>query len=66
MAAQYFYQAIEINSRSSVLETYYGITKHNSNQPEEALKAFERAEILDPTNPLNRYQKATVLVSLDR
>jgi anaphase-promoting complex subunit 3 len=32
----------------------------------ESLKYFERAEQLDPTNGLNRYQKANALVRLER
>ena len=30
------------------------------------MKCFEHAESLDPLNPLNKYQKATVLTSLER
>ena len=32
----------------------------------DALKCFENAETMDSLNPLNRYQKATVLMSLER
>lgn len=49
-----------------MLYTYLGMTQHNSNKPHEALASFEKAESMDPSNPLNKYQKATVLVSLER
>jgi anaphase-promoting complex subunit 3 len=42
------------------------MTKHNCNSPNEALNNFEKAEQMDPQNPLNKYQKATVLMSLER
>ena len=63
-ATQYFKSAIKINSRSSVLSTYLGMTYFHNKQPREALECFEMAEKMDPNNPLNRYQKATVLMSL--
>ena len=49
-----------------MLWTYLGMTKHNCNQPNDALKCFENAETMDPNNPLNKYQKATVLMSLEK
>ena len=42
------------------------MTLHNANQPMEALQCFEEAEKMDPNNPLNKYQKATVLASMDK
>ena len=42
------------------------MTKHNCNRPEEALGHFKKAEEMDSTNPLNKYQKANVLVALER
>jgi anaphase-promoting complex subunit 3 len=42
------------------------MTKHNCNSPMEALENFEKSEKMDSTNPLNKYQKATVLMSLER
>lgn len=65
-AAQFFKQAITINQRSAVLFTYLGMTMHNGNDPHKALEQFEKAENLDPSNPLNKYQKATVLMSLEK
>ena len=63
-AIQYFKRAIAINNRSSVLYTYLGMTYLRNRQLNEALQAFEIAEKMDPNNPLNKYQKATVLVSM--
>eukprot|EP00826_Nyctotherus_ovalis_P047040 TRINITY_DN5363_c0_g4_i2.p1 TRINITY_DN5363_c0_g4~~TRINITY_DN5363_c0_g4_i2.p1 ORF type:complete len:364 (-),score=83.15 TRINITY_DN5363_c0_g4_i2:51-1142(-) len=65
-AIQYFRNAIRINPRSSVLYTYMGMTYSHKQQPKDALDAFEIAEKMDPNNPLNKYQKATVLISLNR
>eukprot|EP00826_Nyctotherus_ovalis_P059859 TRINITY_DN8361_c0_g4_i1.p1 TRINITY_DN8361_c0_g4~~TRINITY_DN8361_c0_g4_i1.p1 ORF type:complete len:321 (+),score=86.17 TRINITY_DN8361_c0_g4_i1:1391-2353(+) len=65
-AIQYFRHAIKINSKSSVLHTYLGMTYFHNKQPNEALTCFERAEKLDPENPLNKYQKATVLLSMNK
>ena len=42
------------------------MTKHNCAQPGEALQYFEKSEQVDPTNSLNKFQKANVLISLDR
>ncbi len=65
-AIQYFKTAIKINPRSSVLVTYLGMTYFHNRQPREALECFEAAEKMDPNNPLNRYQKATVLMSMNQ
>ena len=65
-AIQYFKYAIGINSRSSVLYTYLGMTHFHHRQSREALNCFEIAEKMDPNNPLNKYQKATVLISMNQ
>jgi anaphase-promoting complex subunit 3 len=65
-AIQYFRHAIKINYKSSVLHTYLGMTYFHNKQANEALDCFERAEKLDPENPLNKYQKATVLISMNK
>ena len=65
-AIQYFKNAIKINPRSSVLSTYLGMTYFHNRQPREALECFDIAEKMDPNNPLNRYQKATVLMSMNQ
>ena len=41
------------------------MTLHNCHETDKALECFERAEQIDPKNPLNKYQKGTVLMSLD-
>jgi len=65
-AIQYFRNAIRINYKSSVLHTYLGMTYFHNKQGNEALDCFEKAEKLDPENPLNKYQKATVLISTNK
>ena len=65
-AHHHFKSAIDINQRSSILWTYLGITLHNCGQTAQALQCFEKAEQLDPKIPLPRYQKATVLLTLER
>ena len=42
------------------------MTKHNCSQPLEALQFFEKSEQVDPNNSLNKFQKANVLIALDR
>lgn len=63
-AIQYFKRAIGINSKSSVLHTYLGMAYFRNRQSQEALASFEISDAMDPNNPLNKYQKATVLISL--
>lgn len=65
-AHHHFKSAIDINQRSAILWTYLGITLHNCGQTVAALQCFEKAEQLDPKIPLPRYQKATVLLTLER
>jgi len=65
-AIQYLKSAIKINPKSSVLSTYLGMTFFHNKQAREALECFDMAEKMDPNNPLNRYQKATVLMSLNQ
>ena len=40
--------------------------RHNCSLPQEALGWFEKAEEIDKENSLNKFQKANVLVALDR
>jgi len=42
------------------------MTLHNCSQTGQALQCFEKAEQMDPKNPLNKYQKGTVLMTLER
>ena len=43
-----------------------GMIRHNCSLPQEALGWFEKAEAIDKENSLNKFQKANVLVALDR
>jgi tetratricopeptide (TPR) repeat protein len=62
----YFKRALQINSQSSVLMTYLGMAHNNNKQVTQALACFEKAEKMDPHNPLNKYQKANVLMVLNK
>ena len=39
---------------------------HNCNRTSKALTFFEKAEKIDPLNPLNKYQKGTILMTLEQ
>jgi len=65
-AIQYFKYAMKIHSYSSILPTYLGMTYSRNKQPNKALEYFDLADKLDPGNPLNRYQKASALISLNQ
>ena len=39
---------------------------HNYQKTAHALKCFDQAERIDPRNPMNKYQKGSVLVALER
>ena len=43
-AHQYFMNATDINKRSAMLWTYFGITKTNCDLTKQALDCFEKAE----------------------
>ena len=58
--------ATDINSKLATLWTYRGMALHNCQKTSKALQCFDRAEKIDPRNPLNKYQKGTVLMSLER
>eukprot|EP01015_Nassula_variabilis_P002144 TRINITY_DN1115_c0_g1_i2.p1 TRINITY_DN1115_c0_g1~~TRINITY_DN1115_c0_g1_i2.p1 ORF type:complete len:422 (-),score=62.91 TRINITY_DN1115_c0_g1_i2:38-1303(-) len=61
-----FLKAISINHRCPVLYSYLGMTLFAKGEFAEALRYFDNSEMLDPNNYLNRFQKANVLVKLDR
>ncbi|VVA97829.1 unnamed protein product [Arabis nemorensis] len=63
-AQHQFQQALRINPRSSVIMCYSGIALHESKRNDEALKMMEKAIIADARNPLPKYYKANILISL--
>lgn len=65
-AEHHFRRAFFINPRSSVLMCYLGMSLHSLRRNEEALEMIEKAILADPKNPLPLYQKANILLSLER
>lgn len=65
-AADHFRRALSINGRLPVLHTYLGMTLATKKEFQDALRCFDNAEMLDPNNVLNRYQKCSTLVQLSR
>ncbi|KAJ6914112.1 cell division cycle protein 27 [Populus alba x Populus x berolinensis] len=61
----HFQMAFQINPHSSVIMSYLGTALHALKRNEEALEMMERAILADKKNPLPRYQKANILVSLE-
>ena len=59
-------QALMLNPRSSVLGCYLGMALHMLGRPTDALAQLEAACAVDSRNQLARYEKAGVLVSLER
>ncbi|PSS10191.1 Cell division cycle protein 27 B like [Actinidia chinensis var. chinensis] len=62
----HFRMAFQINSRSSVIMSYLGTAFHALKRNEEALEMMEKAILADKKNPLPMYQKANILVSLEK
>jgi len=50
----------------ATLWTYRGMALHNFQMTSKALKCFDKAEKIDSKNPLNKYQKGNVLMTLER
>jgi len=65
-AIEYFQNAIQINNKCSVLYTYLGMTYTSMGKYYDAYKQFRKAEDIDPTNCLNKFQKATVLMKIGK
>ena len=65
-AEQHFENATAINSNLATLWTYRGMACHNCGKTNKALTYFEKARMIDPLNPLNKYQAANVLFTLER
>ncbi|XP_057436249.1 cell division cycle protein 27 homolog B isoform X2 [Lotus japonicus] len=62
----HFRMAFQINPRSSVIMSYLGTALHALKRSEEALVVMEKAILADKKNPLPMYQKANILMSLER
>ncbi|KAK9275546.1 hypothetical protein L1049_022813 [Liquidambar formosana] len=62
----HFRMAFQINPRSSVIMSYLGTALHALKRSEDALEMMERAILADKKNPLPMYQKANILVSMER
>ncbi|KAF0931453.1 hypothetical protein E2562_004577 [Oryza meyeriana var. granulata] len=65
-AEHHFRRAFQINPCSSVLMCYLGMALHALKRNEEALEMMERAIFADKKNPLPKYQKALILLGLQK
>ncbi|XP_022715021.1 cell division cycle protein 27 homolog B-like isoform X2 [Durio zibethinus] len=65
-AEHHFRQAYRINPFSSVIMYYLGTTLEALKRSEEALVMMEKAIVTDNKNPLPKYSKANMLVTLGR
>ncbi|XP_022987614.1 cell division cycle protein 27 homolog B-like isoform X1 [Cucurbita maxima] len=62
----HFRMAFQINPRSSVVMSYLGTSLHALKRSEDAMMMMEKAILADKKNPLPMYQKANILISLER
>ncbi|XP_027188526.1 cell division cycle protein 27 homolog B-like isoform X2 [Cicer arietinum] len=62
----HFRMAFQINPRSSVILSYLGTALHALKRSEEALVVMEKAILADKKNPVPMYQKANILMSLEK
>ncbi|GMI81269.1 HOBBIT [Hibiscus trionum] len=62
----HFGMAFQINPRSSVIMSFLGTALHALKRSEDAIKIMDRAILADRKNPLPMYQKANILMSLER
>ncbi|CAI9102462.1 OLC1v1000740C1 [Oldenlandia corymbosa var. corymbosa] len=62
----HFRMAFEINPRSSVIMSYLGTALHALKRNKEALEIMEKAIKADTKNPLPLYQKANILISMEK
>lgn len=65
-AENHFRRALEINPRSSLLYCYLGMVMLSSGKYEDALEQLQIATELQPNNPQAKFQRANVLMSLNR
>ncbi|KAE8670799.1 Cell division cycle protein 27-like protein B [Hibiscus syriacus] len=62
----HFGMAFQINSRSSVIMSFLGTALHALKKSEDAIKMMDRAILADKKNPLPMYQKANILMGLEK
>lgn len=62
----HFHMAFQINPRSSVIMSYLGTAFHALKKNDEAFEMMEKAILADKKNPLPMYQKANILVSIEK
>ncbi|XP_038993974.1 cell division cycle protein 27 homolog B-like isoform X2 [Hibiscus syriacus] len=62
----HFRTAFHINPRSSVIMSFLGTALHALKRSEDALKIMDRAILADRKNPFPMYQKANILMSLEK
>ncbi|XVE98099.1 hypothetical protein REPUB_Repub03eG0076200 [Reevesia pubescens] len=62
----HFGMAFHINPRSSVIMSYLGTALHALKKSKDAIKIMDRAILADRKNPLPMYQKANILMSLEK
>ncbi|KAJ7969551.1 Cell division cycle protein 27 like B [Quillaja saponaria] len=66
LSENHFRMAFQINPRSSVIMSYLGTALHTLKRSEEALVMMEKAILADKKNPLPMYQKANILMNLEK
>ncbi|KAL9323631.1 hypothetical protein ACSQ67_008488 [Phaseolus vulgaris] len=66
LSEHHFRMAFQINPRSSVILSYLGTALHALKRSWEALAIMEKAILADKKNPLPMYQKASILISLEK
>ncbi|KAL9440707.1 hypothetical protein AB3S75_019386 [Citrus x aurantiifolia] len=62
----HFRMAFQINPHSSVIMSYLGTAMHALKRSGEAIEMMEKAILADKKNPLPMYQKANILLSLEK
>ncbi|KAL5199684.1 hypothetical protein ABZP36_020887 [Zizania latifolia] len=65
-AEHHFRRAFQINPCSSVLMCYLGMALHALKRNEDALQMMDKAIFADKKNPLPKYQKALILLGLQK
>ncbi|KAK9797012.1 hypothetical protein WJX73_004710 [Symbiochloris irregularis] len=65
-AESHFRQSLDINERSSVLRCYLGMALAKCGLVGEALDMLQMATVADVKNPLARFERARVLMNLER